>query len=128
MAKEENTQNHKKHIPTINNTTAGRIRIERPRLNSHNLPIAKNSNSPSASDFSFAYTDILGGIHDYKIQQSPSDNGTMIIFPAGVLADSELITRLIVLIICISIFIFTKKNLVLPTIFSALFLSFLTNL
>ena len=54
--------------------------------------------------------------------------GRMIIFPAGVLADSELIIRLIVLIICISIFIFTKKNLVLPTIFSALFLSFLTNL
>tara|TARA_B100001057_G_scaffold334027_1_gene334587 strand:+ start:113 stop:439 length:327 start_codon:yes stop_codon:yes gene_type:complete len=54
--------------------------------------------------------------------------GRMIIFPAGVLADSELITRLIVLIICISIFIFTKKNLVLPTIFSALFLGFLTNL
>ena len=54
--------------------------------------------------------------------------GRMIIFPAGVLADSELITRLIVLIICIAIFIFTKKNLVLPTIFSALFLSFLTNL
>ena len=54
--------------------------------------------------------------------------GRMIIFPAGVLADSELITRLIVLITCISIFIFTKKNLVLPTIFSALFLSFLANL
>ena len=54
--------------------------------------------------------------------------GRMIIFPAGVLADSELIIRLIVLIICISIFIFTKKNLVLPTIFSALFLSFLTNI
>ncbi len=53
--------------------------------------------------------------------------GRMIIFPAGVLAGSELITRLIVLIICISIFIFTKKNLVLPTIFSALFLGFLTN-
>ena len=53
--------------------------------------------------------------------------GRMIIFPAGVLADSELITRLIVLIICISIFIFTKKNLVLPTIFSSLFLGFLTN-
>ena len=53
--------------------------------------------------------------------------GRMIIFPAGVLAGSELITRQIVLIICISIFIFTKKNLVLPTIFSALFLGFLTN-
>ena len=54
--------------------------------------------------------------------------GRMIIFPAGVLGDSELISRLVVLIICISIFIFTKKNLVLPTIFSALFLSFLTNI
>ena len=53
--------------------------------------------------------------------------GRIIIFPAGVLADSELITRLIVLIVCISIFLFTKKNLVLPTIFSALFLGFLTN-
>ena len=53
--------------------------------------------------------------------------GRMIIFPAGVLADSELITRLIVLIICISIFIFTKKNLVLAPIFSALFVGFITN-
>ena len=53
--------------------------------------------------------------------------GRMIVFPAGVLAESDLITRLLVLIICVSIFIFTKKNLVLPTIFSALFLSFLTN-
>jgi len=54
--------------------------------------------------------------------------GRMIIFPAGVLADSELIIRLVVLIICIIIFILTKKNLVLPTIFSAVFLSLLTNL
>ena len=54
--------------------------------------------------------------------------GRMIIFPAGVLADSELITRIMVLIICIMIFILTKKNLVLPTIFSAIFLSLLTNL
>ena len=53
--------------------------------------------------------------------------GRMIVFPAGVLAESDLITRLLVLIICVSIFIFTKKNLVLPTIFSALFLSFLIN-
>jgi len=54
--------------------------------------------------------------------------GRMIIFPAGVLADSDLITRLIVLITCVAIFILTKKNLVLPTIFSAIFLSILTNL
>ena len=54
--------------------------------------------------------------------------GRMIIFPAGVLADSDLIIRLIVLITCVVIFILTKKNLVLPTIFSAVFLSILINL
>ena len=54
--------------------------------------------------------------------------GRMIIFPAGVLADSDLIIRIVVLVICIMIFILTKKNLVLPTIFSAIFLSLFTNL
>ena len=34
----------------------------------------------------------------------------------------------VVLITCVAIFILTKKNLVLPTIFSAVFLSILTNL
>ena len=53
--------------------------------------------------------------------------GRMIIFPAGVLAESELIVRLFVLASCITLFILTKKNLVLPTIFSAILLSFLTN-
>ena len=53
--------------------------------------------------------------------------GRMIIFPAGVLSDSELMIRLIVLITCVGIFIFTKKNLVIPTILSAIFLSFLNN-
>tara|TARA_A100001011_G_scaffold117661_1_gene124187 strand:+ start:1387 stop:1713 length:327 start_codon:yes stop_codon:yes gene_type:complete len=53
--------------------------------------------------------------------------GRMIIFPAGVLSDSELMIRLIVLITCIVIFIFTKKNLVIPTILSAIFLSILNN-
>jgi len=53
--------------------------------------------------------------------------GRMIIFPAGVLAESELIIRVLVLLICISIFIYTKKNLVLPTIFSAILLSVLTS-
>ena len=51
--------------------------------------------------------------------------GRMIIFPAGVLADSELIIRLIVFFICISIFIISKRNLVIPTILSAIILSFL---
>ena len=53
--------------------------------------------------------------------------GRMIIFPAGVLADSELIIRLVVLITCIVIFIVTKKNLVIPTIISAVLLGVLTN-
>ena len=53
--------------------------------------------------------------------------GRMIIFPAGVLADSELIIRLVVLITCVALFIVTKKNLVIPTIFSAILLGVLTN-
>ena len=51
--------------------------------------------------------------------------GRMIIFPAGVLADSELIMRLIVFFICIAIFIISKRNLVIPTILSAIMLNFL---
>ena len=54
--------------------------------------------------------------------------GRMIIFPAGLLAESELIIRILVLFVCISIFIYTKKNLVLPTIFSAILLSVLSSL
>ena len=54
--------------------------------------------------------------------------GRMIIFPAGVLADSDLIIRLVVLITCVALFIVTKKNLVIPTIISAIFLGVLTNL
>ena len=51
--------------------------------------------------------------------------GRMIIFPAGVLADSDLIIRMVVLISCIVIFILTKKNLVIPTILSGVLLGFL---
>ena len=54
--------------------------------------------------------------------------GRMIIFPAGVLADSDLILRLIVLVSCVTIFLLSKKNLVIPTIFFAIFLSLLTNM
>ena len=53
--------------------------------------------------------------------------GRMIIFPAGVLAESDLVIRLIVLITCVALFIMTKKNLVIPTIFSAILLGVLTN-
>ena len=54
--------------------------------------------------------------------------GRMIIFPAGVLAESELVIRLIVLMTCVALFIMTKKNLVIPTIISAILLGVLTNL
>ena len=53
--------------------------------------------------------------------------GRMIVFPAGVLADSDLIIRLIVLVSCVDLFIITKKNLVIPTIISAVLLGVLTN-
>ena len=53
--------------------------------------------------------------------------GRMIIFPAGVLAESDLVIRLIVLITCVALFIITKKNLVIPTIISAILLGVLTN-
>tara|TARA_B100000900_G_C20435081_1_gene656631 strand:- start:163 stop:486 length:324 start_codon:yes stop_codon:yes gene_type:complete len=53
--------------------------------------------------------------------------GRMIIFPAGVLAESELVFRLIVLISCVLIFILSKRNLVIPTIFSAIFLTILNS-
>ena len=51
--------------------------------------------------------------------------GRMIVFPAGVLADSDLLMRLIVFFTCIAIFIISKKNLVIPTILSAIMLNFL---
>ena len=50
--------------------------------------------------------------------------GRMIIFPAGVLANSDLLIRIFVLVLCILVFIFSKKNLVIPTILSAILLSF----
>ena len=53
--------------------------------------------------------------------------GRMIVFPAGVLAESDLIIRLLVLIACVGLFLITKKNLVIPTIISAILLGVLTN-
>ena len=48
----------------------------------------------------------------------------MIIFPASALLDSSLIIRLIVVSICIAVFIYSKKNLVLPTVLSFVLLTF----
>ena len=54
--------------------------------------------------------------------------GRMIIFPAGVLAESDLLIRIFVLVLCILVFIFSKKNLVIPTILSAILLCFFNSI
>ncbi len=54
--------------------------------------------------------------------------GRIMIFPAGVLAESELIIRLIVFFVCIALFIISKKNLVIPTLISAILLSIFNSL
>jgi len=53
--------------------------------------------------------------------------GRMIIFPAGILNESDLILRILVLIACVVIYLLSKKNLVIPTIMSAVFLIILNN-
>ena len=49
----------------------------------------------------------------------------MVIFPAGTLAESTMLVRLLVLIGAIILFLMTKKNLVYPTVLSAIILSVL---
>ena len=49
----------------------------------------------------------------------------MIFFPAGVLAESDYSIRFVVIILSILIFYLTKKNLVYPTVFSAIILFFI---
>ena len=51
----------------------------------------------------------------------------IVIFPAGVLEEADLWIRLIVIIISIIIFIISKKNLVYPTVLSAILLALLNN-
>ena len=51
----------------------------------------------------------------------------LIIFPAGVLDEADLWIRLFVLIISIIIFIISKRNLVYPTVTSAIMLAILNN-
>ena len=47
----------------------------------------------------------------------------IIIFPSGSLSEVDYFTRFIVIILSIILFYLTKKNLVYPTIFSAIMLS-----
>ena len=51
----------------------------------------------------------------------------IIIFPAGVLQEADLLFRLIVVTICLIIYILSKKNLVYPTVLSAILLALLNN-
>ena len=51
----------------------------------------------------------------------------IVIFPAGVLEEADLWIRLIVIIISIIIFIISKRNLVYPTVLSAILLASLNN-
>ena len=51
----------------------------------------------------------------------------LVIFPAGVLDEADLWIRLFVLIIRIIIFIISKRNLVYPTVLSAILLALLNN-
>ena len=51
----------------------------------------------------------------------------IVIFPAGVLQEADLLLRLFVVGISLIIYILSKKNLVYPTILSAILLSLLNN-
>ena len=51
----------------------------------------------------------------------------MVVFPTGELAESSIFIRLFVLTLCVLMFLFTKKNLVYPTVLSAILLALLNN-
>ena len=51
----------------------------------------------------------------------------MVIFPAGELAESGILIRLFVVAASVVMFLFTKKNLVYPTVLSAILLSLLNS-
>ena len=52
----------------------------------------------------------------------------IVIFPSGILSEADYTIRIIVLLISILVFYLTKKNLVYPTVLSAIVLSLLSNL
>ena len=49
----------------------------------------------------------------------------IVIFPSGVLSETDYLLRFLVIILSILIFFFSKKNIVYPTILSAIILTFL---
>ena len=52
----------------------------------------------------------------------------ILIFPSGVMSEVDYLIRFIVVFVSVLIFYFTKKNLVYPTIFSAIILALLSNI
>ena len=52
----------------------------------------------------------------------------ILIFPSGVMSEVDYLIRFIVVFISVLIFYFTKKNLVYPTVFSAIILALLSNI
>ena len=51
----------------------------------------------------------------------------MIVFPAGELLESDIFIRLFVVVVSVVMFLFTKRNLVYPTVASAIMLAILNN-
>ena len=51
----------------------------------------------------------------------------MVVFPAGELAESGILIRLFVVAVSVTMFLFYKKNLVYPTVLSAILLALLNN-
>ena len=49
------------------------------------------------------------------------------IFPVGTLSEADYLSRIIVIIVSLSIFFISKKNLVYPTVLSAFLLAILNN-
>ena len=51
----------------------------------------------------------------------------MVVFPAGELVESDILIRLFVVAASVVMFLFTKRNLVYPTVASAIMLAILNN-
>ena len=51
----------------------------------------------------------------------------MVVFPVGELAESGILIRLFVVVASVVMFLFTKRNLVYPTVTSAIMLAILNN-
>ena len=51
----------------------------------------------------------------------------IVIFPSGSLSEIDYLIRFVVVILSVIVFYITKKNLVYPTLFSAIMLSLLSN-